>query len=111
HVDSLTEHCELRIGDQGSNLDERVAAQVETGHLAVDPNQVVGHAPLLALLSAHLRVPATLWPAAVPSALLSGVKLALVHPGLRQPWLGRVIDLREALVVLPGQAPVVLVRI
>src|SRR5262245_51120671 len=35
------------------------------------------------------------------------MKLTLIHPRLWQPWLGRLINLREAPVVLPGQVLVV----
>ena len=43
HVDALAEHVELEVGDECRHLDERVGAQVESGHLAVDPHQSVAH--------------------------------------------------------------------
>ena len=44
-VDALAEDVQLAVGDQGGDLDEQVAAEVEPGHLAVDPHQPVAHAP------------------------------------------------------------------
>jgi hypothetical protein len=44
HVDAVTEHVELGVGDQGGDLDEQVRAQVEARHLAVDPHQSVARA-------------------------------------------------------------------
>ncbi len=38
HVDAFAEHVEIGVGDQGGHLDQRVVAEVETGHLAVDPD-------------------------------------------------------------------------
>ena len=49
-VDAVAEHVEVEVGDQGRDLDQRVVLQVETGHLAVDPDQALAHA-------------STLWPA------------------------------------------------
>ena len=42
-VDALAEHVELEVGDQGRHLDQRVGAEVEAGHLTVDPHQSVVH--------------------------------------------------------------------
>ena len=42
-VDALTEDVEVEVGDQGRHLDQRVRAQVEAGHLAVDPHQSFLH--------------------------------------------------------------------
>jgi hypothetical protein len=38
-VDSVAEDVELPVGDEGGHLDEEVGADVEPGHLAVDPHQ------------------------------------------------------------------------
>jgi len=43
HVDTVTEHVEVTIGDQGSDLDQLVGGQLEAGHLAVDPHKSVVH--------------------------------------------------------------------
>ena len=43
HVDAVAQHVELGIGDQSGNLDELVLAQIETGHLTVDPHQKITH--------------------------------------------------------------------
>ena len=59
HVDALAEDVELEVGDQRRDLDQRVGAEVEAGHLAVDPHQSV----------VHERSP---YPSACPPAL-SGV--------------------------------------
>ena len=40
-VDAVAEDVELGVGDDGGDLDERVGAQVEAGHLAVDPDDAV----------------------------------------------------------------------
>ena len=42
-VDAVTEHVEVEVGDQGCDLDQRVGAEVEPGHLAVDPDQSLVH--------------------------------------------------------------------
>ena len=42
-VDAVAEDAQLAVGDQRGDLDERVAPQVEAGHLAVDPHQTVVH--------------------------------------------------------------------
>ena len=42
-VEALVEQVQLGVGDQDGDLDQRVALQVEPGHLAVDPYQGVGH--------------------------------------------------------------------
>ena len=44
HVDAVAEHVEVEVGDQGRDLDQRVGAEVEPGHLAVDPDQSFVHA-------------------------------------------------------------------
>src|SRR3954462_4588179 len=46
-VDPLAQHVELGIGDQRRDLDELVLAEVETGHLTVDPYQMISHADSL----------------------------------------------------------------
>ena len=43
HVDAVTEDVQIRVGDQRRHLDERVAAEVESGHLTVDPHQKITH--------------------------------------------------------------------
>ncbi len=48
-VDALAEHVELTVGDQDGDLDQRVAAEVEAGHLAVDPHQTIVHGVTLCL--------------------------------------------------------------
>lgn len=42
-VDALVQDVELAVGDQCGYLDERVVAQVESRHLAVDPDQPLVH--------------------------------------------------------------------
>ena len=42
-VDALAEHVEIEVGDEGGDLDQRVGAQVEPGHLAVDPDESFVH--------------------------------------------------------------------
>ena len=42
-VDAVAEDPEVAVRDQRGDLDERVAPQVEAGHLAVDPHQTVVH--------------------------------------------------------------------
>ena len=42
-VDALPEHVELEVGDQGRDLDQRIGAEVEPGHLTVDPDESVIH--------------------------------------------------------------------
>ena len=37
------EDVQVEIGDQSSDLDQRVGAQVEAGHLAVNPDQSFVH--------------------------------------------------------------------
>ena len=41
HVDALPEGPQVVVGDDDRHLDERIDAQVEAGHLAVDPHQRV----------------------------------------------------------------------
>ena len=48
HVDALAQRAQLVVGDHDGDLDERVGAQVQAGHLAVDPHQGVGGRHLLA---------------------------------------------------------------
>ncbi len=43
HIDPVAENVQLTIGDQDGDLDQLVRAQVEPGHLAVDPHQFVAH--------------------------------------------------------------------
>ena len=43
HVEAVVEQGEVGLGDEDRDLDQRVAGQVESGHLAVDPHQPVGH--------------------------------------------------------------------
>ena len=33
----------VEVGDQGSHLDQRIRAEIEAGHLTVDPHQSVVH--------------------------------------------------------------------
>src|SRR5207253_2735377 len=47
HVDALAEDVQVGVGDQRGDLDQGVFAEVEAGHLAVDPHQIVGHPPSL----------------------------------------------------------------
>ena len=47
-VDAVADDVQLGVGDEQRDLDKGVGAQVEAGHLAVDPHQVVAH-------SAHSR--------------------------------------------------------
>ena len=66
HVDALTEHVQLEVGDQRRDLDEGVGPEVQAGHLAVDPHESVRHgstpyAPALPLVRAA--------PAASPPSL------------------------------------------
>ena len=42
-VDALAEHVELAVGDQRGYLDQGVVGEVQTGHLAVDPDQLPTH--------------------------------------------------------------------
>jgi hypothetical protein len=42
-IDAVVEQVELAVGHQAGDLDQRVVRQVETGHLAVDPDEPVGH--------------------------------------------------------------------
>jgi hypothetical protein len=42
-VNALTEHVELRVGDEHGDLDEHVPLEIEAGHLAVDPDEVIVH--------------------------------------------------------------------
>ena len=39
--DAVVELAQLAVGDDAGHLDEGVGAQVETGHLAVDPDDAV----------------------------------------------------------------------
>ncbi len=39
----VAEHVEVEIGDQRCDLDQRIGAEVEAGHLAVDPDQSLVH--------------------------------------------------------------------
>ena len=50
-VDALAEHGEITVGDEDGDLDQRVAAEVEAGHLAVDPHQTISHGVTLCLAS------------------------------------------------------------
>ena len=43
HVDAVAEHVEIGVRDQRGHLDQRVLAQIEPGHLAVDPDQKIVH--------------------------------------------------------------------
>ena len=40
-VDTVAEHVQLGVGDQCRNLDQRVRRQVQTRHLAVDPDDPI----------------------------------------------------------------------
>ena len=40
-VHAVAEHVELGVGDEGGDLDQGVVPEVETGHLAVDPDHLV----------------------------------------------------------------------
>ena len=42
-VDAVAEHVEIRIGHQRGDLDQRVLAEIEPGHLTVDPDQKISH--------------------------------------------------------------------
>ena len=54
-VHAVAEHVELEVGDQGGDLDERVGAEIQPGHLTVDPHKSVVHVvTLLSLLSVRL---------------------------------------------------------
>ena len=53
-VDALAEHVQLGVGDERGHLDELVLAEVEPGHLAVDPDQKIRHA--LSLRAVPTRV-------------------------------------------------------
>ena len=45
-VDAVAEDVELVVGDEDGKLDQCVVDEVETGHLAVDPDDVRGtHGP------------------------------------------------------------------
>jgi len=48
-VDPFAQHVELRVSDEDGELDEGVGPQVEAGHLAVDPYQVVHSGSLMCL--------------------------------------------------------------
>ena len=41
-VDALVEFGEVRVGDDDGDLDELVLAQVQSRHLAVDPDESIG---------------------------------------------------------------------
>ena len=43
HVDAVAEDVQIGVGDQGRNLDQPVGAQIETGHLTVNPYQFIPH--------------------------------------------------------------------
>ena len=43
HVDALTQHVQVLVRDECRNLDQRVAFQVQPGHLAVNPHQFIAH--------------------------------------------------------------------
>ena len=47
HVHAGTEHVELGIGHQRGDLDQDVLLKIKTGHLAVDPDEVIVHAATL----------------------------------------------------------------
>ena len=42
-VHPVAEHVELTVGDQGGDLDQRILGDVQTGHLAVDPDHHLVH--------------------------------------------------------------------
>jgi hypothetical protein len=42
-VDASPEDVEIEVGDQSGDLDQRVGAQVESGHLTVDPDESLFH--------------------------------------------------------------------
>ncbi len=43
HVDAVVEFNQFAIGDHAGDLDQRVAGDIEAGHLAVNPDQSVSH--------------------------------------------------------------------
>ena len=48
HVNPFPEGLEVVIGDDGRHLNERIRAQVEASHFAVDPHQGVSSSHLSA---------------------------------------------------------------
>jgi hypothetical protein len=68
-VDTVVQDAKLGVGDEHGDLDQRVTAQIQTGHLAVRPHQpvqaLVRHVPTLS-------APVPLIGAGRPAALRSG---------------------------------------
>jgi hypothetical protein len=42
-VDPVAEDVEVPVGDQRGHLDQPVAEEIQTGHLAVDPDEFAAH--------------------------------------------------------------------
>ena len=55
-VDTVAEDVEVEVGDEGGDLDQRIGAEVEPGHLAVDPDEAVVHAHTLVPRAEDLRL-------------------------------------------------------
>ena len=72
-VDALVEDPKVGVGDQDGDLDQRVAAQIQAGHLAVHPHQPV-HTLVRHTATLSARVPVT--GAGRPAALRSGRNIA-----------------------------------
>jgi hypothetical protein len=43
HVDAIPQHLKIGVGDQRGHLEQRVLAQIEAGHFAVDPDKKITH--------------------------------------------------------------------
>ncbi|GAA5055780.1 hypothetical protein GCM10023259_038060 [Thermocatellispora tengchongensis] len=43
HIHAIVKLVQLGVGDHTGHLDERVTAEIESGHLTVDPDQQVTH--------------------------------------------------------------------
>ena len=59
-VDAVAEHVEVEVGHERGHLDECVGPEVETGHLAVDPDESFvheGHPTVTRRKRLGLRVP------------------------------------------------------
>ena len=75
HVDSVAEHVEVRVGDQRRDLDQGVLAQIEPGHLAVDPHQVIYHSGSLTRLGSVIVRPRRGTAASSPGTVSSASRM------------------------------------
>src|SRR5215203_252016 len=53
-VDTVTENLQLSVGDEHGNLDEGVGGQIQSGHLAVNPDQEFAHGHTLWFLTSTM---------------------------------------------------------